>query len=440
LIEALKTKVNPSEIKGFWSLLALLLIVGETIGLLWLYRAESPVERIAAGILMTLIVLAFLAVALLGKTGQIPTRGTSSEALGVISPAQQVATQEQINNPEPQVLSAPDGSYQIDKPPDGWTVRELTMIEFVKQNLSISDQSTSAVLDRFVPPYLRDRRVLEIRSGRQRSIIPTPGKTKVDGRYVPTALEITFYDRLAVLPLDRAQPPFFISRPFEHNFFSNMGQLAQAGAMTLYHVEAGTTQRRLWRADFNQRIANANIDGSDGQDLTCAMSVIGVEGQLQDYLVFVYYASKPDAHDPELHQEKRTLESLVNSFKPREIVGVDERQQEIDKMAEQAHEHFITQYGTQMFLNEFSIALSRLADEDLDDYRIRYRAMELLRPFEDLAKQVGLEEDEELNELWNSLRKAEEGDASRFKAHLSEWISKLDEAEGVREDSEAEST
>jgi hypothetical protein len=93
--------------------------------------------------------------------------------------------------------------------------------------------------------------------------------------------------------------------------------------------------------------------------------------------------------------------------------------------------------GNQIFISEFHVALSRLEDKDLNDHKTRARAIELLRPFDDLAKQVGLEEDEDLNELWSSLRQAEEGDATAFKSLVSDWIATAKEqAQQAGEDSE----
>jgi hypothetical protein len=422
-IEFLKTKIDPSKITGFYPLLAVFLIVGESIGLLWLFRAESPFERTFVGVLMTVIALVFLGVVLLAKTAEAPTSVERPTPLSESHPATEEATLEQIGSPEPQAISAPDGSFIINRPPDDWAMRQLTVGEFFSENLGITASSDAPD---WVAPHLRDREILVFESKRQTSVIPVPGETTMDGRSAPTALETTLHNRLAVFPMDRAQPPFFVSHPFEHNFFFFVGEVTRLGILTLQSVRADTTQRRLLMAEFYQKVEHATVNGQDGQDITTAVSLIGVEGQLQDHLLYVYYAFTPEARDPELDREVQTLRSLVDSFKPMQTLNEKEKQEDINRLADQYYEQFLAEHGEQIFYSELFVLLSRFKDKDMDDPKERLRAMELLRPFEAFAQQVGLE-DEELNELWESLRRAEEGDASDFKAQISEWISSTEE-------------
>lgn len=435
-LESLKTRIDPSQITGFYPLLALFLIVGEGMGLLWLYLAGGLAERTVAGVLMTAIALVFLTVVLLAKSTEQQTSSveqpTTNGPLSQSTPAMQIATQDQVENPKSQTVSAPDGSFVINKPPADWITRQLTLAELANENIGITDPSAKIDFSETttVGQVNWDQKVLILESQSQMSVIPTPGTTTVDGRNLPSALETMVPFRLTILPMDRAQPPFFIERPFEHNFFVSVSQQLRSGVLTLQNLETRITQRRLLVAEFLQNIENATVNGKEGQSIIVANTIIGVEGELQDHQLLMNYAFMPEANDPDLARLVDTMKSLVDSFEPKEILNANEKQEEIDQLADRNFETILEEKGEEIFYAEFMMLLRRLKGEDMDDLDSRVRVMKVLEPFEVLAREVSLEDEEmveELDELWRALRHAREGDASDLKAVVSELITVVTE-------------
>jgi len=184
------------------------------------------------------------------------------------------------------------------------------------------------------------------------------------------------------------------------------------------------SQRRYLRAEFRQELENAVVDGKEGKNITINIEVLGIEGELQDHLLLMNYATQPGVDEPELHQDREILRSLVNSFRPLKVIDSESKRLEMQSTADEKFEEFIKMRGAVLFGTELGILLLRLKDWDMNEPEQRLKAIELLLPFETFAKEIKLT-DEKLDAFWASLHKAKEGDASEFKTLFIEMWARL---------------
>ena len=92
----------------------------------------------------------------------------------------------------------------------------------------------------------------------------------------------------------------------------------------------------------------------------------------------------------------------------------------------------LDEHGKAIFVAEISVLLLRLEGRNLDDLETRTRAIKLLKPFERFAKLINLH-DEELDALWESLHRAETGDATDFKARLTKLLQDVAKKDAEKE-------
>ncbi len=184
------------------------------------------------------------------------------------------------------------------------------------------------------------------------------------------------------------------------------------------HDVTKNTNLELIEAGFFQNVQNATVDGKDGCNLTSTVTYIAIEGYLRDHLLMLNYASTSPEQDPSLEQELEALQALVDSFRPLTVFNRDERRKQIDHAGDQQFEEYMEQFGETLFYAEFSVLLRRLRGQDIDDPETRLSIMRLLKNFELLAHHVSLDNDP-FNELWRSLRQAEQGDATGLKTQFT---------------------
>lgn len=336
--------------------------------------------------------------------------------LGKVTPAEQEVTEKQIHLARPEVLSGPESSYIINKPPEDWIIKELTQAELIAENLKIAHSPLKEELFKTAEQPLT-REILMFKSKREISVIPILGKTTVDGRKFPTALEFFIPIQLTIAPMNRASAPFFVERPLVHNFSSAVAEVLRIGAATMRDLKLGTTptsRRPYLLAEFRQEIENAIVSGREGKNILGNYTLIGIEGELRDHLLVMNYPSLPEAGEPELEQDLQTLKSLVSSFQPVKILNPDVKLKKIRKTAEQNYRDFLTKAGKDMFYAELGVLVVRLASLDMDNPEDCLKAVRSLKPFQMFAKEIKLQ-DQELDELWDSLGEAETGNTTNFK-------------------------
>lgn len=404
-----KIKVDIEKITGPYQLLAVFLIV---FGL-WLYKADTAIERIIVGILIILILAYFFKKKEENKP--IIPPGFKDK----FTPAEKEATEEEIKHPKPQRIAANDGSYIINTPPQNWIIQEMTSTEWGIEGLHITDPS---IKEKMLGTSSEIRNIMSFKSDKITSIIPIPGQTAFDGRKLPSALELSIPTRLAIIPIDRSQPPLFVERSIEHNFSMSVSEIINFGVVTLHNLSSGkilNSDLNYMEADFRQEIEGAIVNSKERKNVHSNIIIIGIEGELQDYILMLSYPSLPEANDPELERDLQTLRSLVNSFRPLKIINPDEKREELQKKADENFKEFMAEKGEHLFYAEFEILLLRLSGLDIDDPEQRLNAIKMIKPFETLAKEINLQ-DEDFDKLWNSLLEAEKGNAINFKSQLKE--------------------
>lgn len=403
-----------ATIKGPYTLLAFAILVVEGFFGRLIVLAETPDERILYSIPLTLVFLAFLYVV---KVISKPAERVEPYGLGgEVTPAHEEVTEEEIGSPER--IAGPDRSYSINKPPKGWTIRELSWDEWIRAMSQIPHETQiPGTLEG--PPQKQE--ILALESGRETLVTPIPGKTLLDGRPFPTALSIPVPTQLAILPMDRAQPPLFVERPFAHNLMSVVGGLLSLGVITLHQLSEATTEggRSLLIGEFRQLLENAVVNGKEDESISINWIAIGIQGELRDHLLMLNYPSLREAKDPDVEQEVDTLRSLVSSFRPLRAVRSEEKRQEYEASADQQFKELLATKGKELFAAEFEVLLRRLEGLDLENPQERNRAIQFIKPFEQFANQIDLQ-DEDLDSLWESIPEAEAGNASQFKEQLGQ--------------------
>jgi len=215
MVKAIKDIVNPidpSKITGPYALLAVFLLVLQVSIGVWFAAANSGTERVVAGLIFAALFASFL-YSLLRLQGTLQRTSTAlSEQTGKISTediAKEEVAQDQIESPEPQLLTAPDGSFDIHEPPADWYVKELTLSEWMNENLLIRNPSPE---EEFEEANRQERSILVFEAQRRTIVTPVPGITRSEGRLLPSALELAIPTRLAIVPLERYEPPIFVER------------------------------------------------------------------------------------------------------------------------------------------------------------------------------------------------------------------------------------
>ena len=150
------------------------------------------------------------------------------------------------------MISDPDGSYIIKKPVGNWSISSQTFKELVSENLQLKEPFMMEQLTKNLP----DINCLKMAAERKISIIPIPGITKVDGRKIPTSLEMWAAISLTIMPIERFQPPFYSERPLLHNFFQFVTRdfLNASTLRDLKMVTIPNTQRSSIIAEFSQKL------------------------------------------------------------------------------------------------------------------------------------------------------------------------------------------
>jgi hypothetical protein len=153
----------------FQPLALFLLVVEELLGY-WLHKADSGFERGFAGVLMTLVLLGVLYV--VAKPKPVET------AMSIKPPDKKEATEAEVSAPAPELMSGPDRSYLINRPPEDWTIQEMTMSDWIGAGLGLKDP---AIKEKLFPSAGQKRDILIVDRGHQ---------TTINGQQVPTALEV----------------------------------------------------------------------------------------------------------------------------------------------------------------------------------------------------------------------------------------------------------
>jgi hypothetical protein len=415
----LRLKIDPSVITGPYQLLTVFLAFTQVLLAYWLFYAQSEYERVFIGLVMLTLLggLLFVVIRLQQPTAtpiNLPTGHSTVEEIS--------ATVEKTSDRSPNTMAGPDRSYLINSVPDGWQSRELTAIDFSAEALGIQDPAAKQKLFSTANPAVQTPDILVFEYKKQISITPIPGRTMMDGRKIPTALETVAPIQLAIIPIERAQPPWFVERSMEHNFLLTAGQILSLGALTARRASSGLipdSDRRFMILELQQELKDCIVDGKEGHDVIVDVQVISIEGELRDHILIAKYVTVSGV--PELEHAVQTLQTLVASFRPAKLNNLKEKRKENAVRAEENFKKILAEHGEKVFYAELHILAFRLQGIDLDDPKARLRAMNSLKPFPLFAREINLHT-KELDAFWEAMHLAETGDATKFKAELSELI------------------
>ncbi len=414
--------INPSKINNLYSLLSVFLIVVEGVIVLWISKAEGSLERIIAGITGVVLFIIFLILVLNSKREHeinIPTiidKGDIIDAAkGIIrwsDISEDQIKKETMSNNIPR-MGGIDGLYTIAKPPSDWIIDELSHIEwlaeFQKMDLEIARQIYPSFIENF-------NKVLRLKSYKDISILPIPGKTIIDGRNYPSALEILCTPRLSILSLDKYPYPFYKERSLEYHFIINVSQLLGLGVLSIRKSPSSlvtNTNREVKIVELKQELENVFVNNEMVERVDNNIALIGIEGDLKDQLLLINYLSYPKLEESQENFDFQTLQNLIRSFQPVELVN-KEKKKEMIAISDQSYIEMLESNSDKILYIELEFLLTRIKNWDLDDPKMRLEAIRLLRPFEDFAKIIDLENDD-VNMLFESLDKAEKGSAEDFK-------------------------
>lgn len=414
---------GPADIRNRYSLLGAFLLVVEGLLGYWLYIASDVTERYVIGGIMTGVFVSFLvAVCLIVKMGSTRIVASRKEM-----PIRKRATEKEISDPPADTFIGPDGSYLINKPPHGWSSRMMDYKQWFGETNQISDpRALDLVMQRMPLPamIMNDMdadRILVIQAERKKSLVPIPGKTRISSRSFPCALEITSRNRLSIIPMDRMVAPFYIERSMIQNFCHVLGGILNAGAPLLSDLKLGTVSGGKYKhitARLKQRIENVYVEGKVEDEICNNIIAIGIEGDICDYVLIMSYSSRNGVD--ENREEVKTLYRLASSFRPLELADQESRRKRLKEQADQEFNEQMEVLGGQMFYQEFSVGLYRIADADLEKLEDRVRVIKTLKPFKELAGQIGVFE-EELEDLWLSLEEAERGNSGKLKIVIEKF-------------------
>jgi len=205
------------------------------------------------------------------------------------------------------------------------------------------------------------------------------------------------------------------------NFCHVLGGILNAGAPLLSDLKLGTVSGGKYKhitARLKQRIENVYVEGKVEDEICNNIIAIGIEGDICDYVLIMSYSSRNGVD--ENREEVKTLYRLASSFRPLELADQESRRKRLKEQADQEFNEQMEVLGGQMFYQEFSVGLYRIADADLEKLEDRVRVIKTLKPFKELAGQIGVFE-EELEDLWLSLEEAERGNSGKLKIVIEKF-------------------
>lgn len=203
-----------------------------------------------------------------------------------------------------------------------------------------------------------------------------------------------------------------------------LSKVLNFGVMPIQELSSGALQksaRKYMLAEFRQDIKYATINGKDDQGIRSHLTVIGIEGEVRDYILTLNYPSQETDNDPKLTQDLKMLRSLVSSFRPLKVVDPHKELTASRIAADSKFQEIMLRKGKEIFWLEFSSLLMRLKSLDLASPDNRLQAMKLLKPFELFAKEINLQ-NKYTDRLWDALNKSEIGDSAEFMKVLHEGI------------------
>jgi len=408
---------DPSKITGPFPLLAAMLIVVETAFGVWLVLSQNSIERIVLGLIMATILVCVLIVTLrITRIMHTTVAPQVPQASGNdVTPAKEASTESELKSLPSDVMAGPGGFYTINMPPKKWQIRNWTLKELVMDSWQINDTLfTKSILQAVedVP------NVLTMDSGKF-SILPVPGKTKINGRKIPTGLEVILKNRISVIPLSKYTPFMSEGISLEHNALKAFSSFIITPVYNIQKISQGEiphSGRRYISLELKQDLEWFNYGEILLEKLQSNILAIIVEGDVSDFLVLISYASTfGKVTDLDwLSGEVKILAELASSLRPLKIPNPEMVRQEMSLKATTDFERIMTKGGRLAFNLEWHFLIARLSSFNLEKSDDRSQAIALLKPFIALANELKIEEPSLLG-IASAVKQAEKGNADALK-------------------------
>jgi hypothetical protein len=420
---------------GIYVLFGAVALVLEAGLLAWFVAASSGGERIAAGVLMVIVLLAVLGAGLVVERGRqglalaalpaetraavarLDTPGVS--AAEVRAAADPAASPAGMRGPEP--MGAPDGSYVIGPPPAGWAVSLRSPEEALAHQFGVTDATGL--------PRVNMGKILTFTFGEQLAWTPQPDRMRIAGRMFPILLPFPLQRQVRIFTFPRRQMPLFIERTFYHNMVLALSSMIQGPS--LLSLTPGTlplTNRDVLVAEFLATLEHVRLGAREVPLLREETRLIGVNGDLFDYFISIYNVRVGD-DDRTAEAMAAGVEALLGSFRPLLAADTEAARKTATVRADQDYGEFIENNGAAIFRANFGVAVQRLKEGGYDTPEQLAGAMALLRPFRTFAGMLR-SADTDIPDLWAAMDDAEHGDTSRLRMLLHQQLDQAPPPEG----------
>ncbi len=394
-------------------------LILEALLTIWFGLAGSADERITAGRLMVLVLLTFglfiLIIELIRQRAASPQ--SQAAARLDVAPIPQaeadrlptVIARGDESLPG-ELLSGPGGSYVIAKPPEGWTIDDIS-IEGVAKEMGIEP-----------PPNARQlsSSILTFRFGEPVNFSPRPDRMRINGRLAPTLLTLPFKRMFQITTMAHYAPPWFTKRSLYDNLVQIAGTSATtqgASIVSIAPVTLRKTQREALVAEQLQVFEHITLDGTEYDRVDLVTRFIAIRGDLFDYVLgstnLRMGGIGASAKDATADRFDADVETLLDRFRTTSPPDLSASLKALQQAADEAFDQVYPVMVRQSFLGQFDVAVQRLRTIRLDTADGMTEALGILRPFRivgDMLPPAG-----DLSPLWAAMDDAERGDTARLR-------------------------
>ena len=388
-----------------------------------LYRASASWERLSTIFAMLLLfAMAFtLLYFLIGAAEKSPedqagTKIVSEETLQSIDAG---ATEDQIKSPAPEELGASDGSYKINKPPSNWKLQELAYNDYARRKAERAGgkgSPFSMFFEAMISHSISSQgKVLIFTCNNSLTIFPHPGKTLEDNRLAVAAFWREFETELAIIPLHRFGPPTYKERTFFSNIIQNIAAYAQMWNFDVLDVRRKTAggPARFLVSGVNS-LRNLQIVGRNETGVDEICRIIGIEGEVNDYLLFTTDYSVVDGDGNRSENNEKIVDQLIESFRFLRRPAEDELREGYQKSADREYMKSQERNKEAIFHLNLTTASAKMQELDLKSVPDLETALRQLRSLAEFADYMDIKSDI-VRTIQDGVAKGSEGDLARVR-------------------------
>ena len=318
-------------------------------------------------------------------------------------------------------ITGPEGSYEIQEIPEGWTCKQTTLREYISEGLGISDSGLGNKYLEFFPEI---KNILVLKSKIQFCTNPIPGETKYDGRKIPSALGGKFSISLAIIPIERFQSPYYIKQ----TIYSNVIKFVSSIDIPITKISQDTIpnlSKKNITIELVSKIEKIYVNNKIIEKVYLNILVIAIEGDAEDFMLFISYPSKPDGLGlPGTEQDITKLRNLANSFRPKQRAAIEQIRTNYKEEAKKKFSEFLEEDGKKFLYNQLPVLFMKLDILDLNLPKNIVESINMLKIFRQASENLQIE-DKDLEELWNAVDEAEAGDSTKLKKEITKNIEKI---------------